>query len=159
MNALHPDIHASLKDLSDALGITSRFLSQTSFLLTIPVCFESLTWQVSFAQTGASCTCADILVPDEHFAPLLRSEKVLTACINAHDAQHKGLTHCVEELLAWWATCRTMPYVSRQCLPGHSTPSSGQEREFLHAHEPLRYCWSASSSWLDHVAMRSISDA
>ncbi|CAL5223407.1 g5916 [Coccomyxa viridis] len=55
MNALHPDVHASLKD---------------------------------------------IVVPDEHFAPLLRSEKVLAACLIAHDVQHRGLTNYVEELLA-----------------------------------------------------------
>ncbi len=101
MNALHPDVHASLKGLSQALGITCRYLSQTRFLLSIPVCFENVTWQISFTRAGASHTCADIVVPDEHFAPLLRSEKVLAACLIAHDVQHRGLTNYVEELLAW----------------------------------------------------------
>ena len=111
MNALHPDVHASLKDLSETLRITSRYLSQTRFLLTIPVCFESLTWQVSFTRAGACHTCADILVPDAQFAPLLRSERVLSACLNAHDVQHRGLTSYVKELLAWWVIHLTVPSV------------------------------------------------
>ncbi len=101
MSALHPDVHGSLKGLSEGLGITCRYLSQTRFLLTIPVCFENVTWQISFTRAGASHTCADIIVPDAHFAPLLRSERVLAACLIAHDVQHGGLTNYVKELLAW----------------------------------------------------------
>lgn len=114
MNALHRDVHASLKDLSEALGITSRYLSHTRFLLDIPLCFESLTWQVSFTRAGASHTCADLIVPDAHFAPLLRSGKVLAACLCADDMQQKGLTRYIKELLIWWATYRTMPWFSGQ---------------------------------------------
>jgi len=100
MNALHPDIRASLKNLSEALGITSRYLSPSKFILNIPFCFETLTWQLSFSRPAAS-QCPDVLVPDQQFAPVLRSETVVAACLNAHDVQQRGLTQYVKELLTW----------------------------------------------------------
>lgn len=102
MNALHPSIHASLKDLSDQLAITCRYLSETKFLLNIPFCYEILTWHLSFAKPGAKHLCPDILVPDADFTPLLRSERTLAACLRAQDEQQRGLTLLIKELLQWW---------------------------------------------------------
>lgn len=99
MAALHPDIHASLKSLSQELGITSRYLSQTKFLLDIPFCFESLSWQLGFSKLGGRYACPDILVPDAHFVPLLHSEEVLAAYLKAEELQQRGLTLLVKALL------------------------------------------------------------
>ncbi len=99
MDVLHPDIHALLKDLSGCLNVTSRYLSKTSFLLNIPYCLESLTWQLTFAKLGVRHACPDILVPDTQFTPLIHSDRVQAAYLGASDLQQRGLTRLVKELL------------------------------------------------------------
>ena len=104
MDVLHPDIHALLKDLSSCLNVTSRYLSRTSFLLNIPYCLESLTWQLTFARVGARHACPDILVPDAHFTPLTHCERVQAAYLGTSDLQQRGLTRLVKELLDRWVS-------------------------------------------------------
>ena len=87
MDVLHPDIHALLKDLSSCLNVTSRYLSKTSFLLNIPFCVESLTWQLTFARVGVRHACPDIIVPDTQFTPLIYSDRVQAAYLGASDLQ------------------------------------------------------------------------
>ena len=104
MDVLHPDIHALLKDLSGCLNVTSRYLSKTSFLLNIPYCLESLTWQLTFAKVGVRHACPDILVPDTQFTPLIHSDRVQAAYLGTSNLQQRGLTCLVKELLDRWVS-------------------------------------------------------
>ena len=144
------------------IPITDKILADDTSLLR-----ESLTWQISFTRAGASHTCADIIVPDAHFAPLLRSERVLVSLPQSHMMCSTGvLTNYVKELLAWWVNYLPVPSVTHPC-PRLSMKCclrgtiKGKQGQLLHleGHAGLIYAGQPHQvAWI-HAAMRSISGA
>ena len=84
---VHPDIYHSLGVLSKSLGVTTRYLSATKFLLEIPYCTEALRWHLTFSKVGAQ-RVPDFVFEDQDFLPLLQSQRVISCLQNwAHGAE------------------------------------------------------------------------
>lgn len=95
---VHPEIYHSLGVLSKSLGVTTRYLSATKFLLEIPFCTEALRWHLTFSKVGAQ-RVPDFVFEEEDFLPLLQSKRV-TSCLQSWAQGAQGLLLLVQAVLS-----------------------------------------------------------
>ncbi len=95
---VHPEIYHSLGVLSKSLGVTTRYLSATKFLLEIPYCTEALRWHLTFSKVGAQ-RVPDLIFEEEDFLPFLQSKTVIS-CLQSWTQGAQGLLQLVQAVVS-----------------------------------------------------------